>query len=122
MFGENSSTRQISYKVTALDVTYDPESLRTAGPAPPSLAQVPGSVPRDIDRPGAGRGPRAVTTGQPTDYDQALALQTWLRDPNEFTYNQTVDASVGDGNGSQAILAFLQTRQGYCVHFASTMA
>src|SRR4029079_13651445 len=37
VFGENSSTRQISYKVTALDVTYDPESLRTAGSPPSSL-------------------------------------------------------------------------------------
>ena len=78
-------------------------------------------MPRDID-PRVLAQAREVTTGQPTEYDQALALQTWLRDPTEFTYNQTVDASVGDGNGSQAILAFLQTRQGYCVHFASTMA
>ncbi len=120
VFGENSSTRQISYKVTALDVTYDPESLRTAGPAPSSLRKYL-QVPRDLD-PRVLAQAREVTTGQPTAYDQALALQTWLRDPNEFTYNQTVDASVGDGNGSQAILAFLQTRQGYCVHFASTMA
>jgi transglutaminase-like putative cysteine protease len=120
VFGENSSTRQISYKVSALDVTYDPESLRTAGPPPSSLRKYL-QVPRDID-PRVLAQAREVTTGQPTAYDQALALQTWLRDPNEFTYNQTVDASVGDGNGSQAILAFLQTRQGYCVHFASTMA
>jgi transglutaminase-like putative cysteine protease len=120
VFGENSSTRQISYKVSALDVTYSPEALRTAGAAPSSLRKYL-QVPSDID-PRVLAQAREVTTGQPTGYDQALALQTWLRDPNEFTYNQTVDASVGDGNGSQAILAFLQTRKGYCVHFASTMA
>ena len=120
VFGENSSTRQISYKVSALDVTYSPEALRTAPPAPSSLRKYL-QVPRDID-PRVQAEARDVTAGQPTAYDQALALQTWLRDPNEFTYNQTVDASVGDGNGSQAILAFLQSRQGYCVHFASTMA
>jgi hypothetical protein len=29
---------------------------------------------------------------------------------------------VGDANGARAIAAFLDTRRGYCVHFASTMA
>ena len=57
VFGENSSTRQISYKVTALDVTYDPESLRTAGPAPVVAAQVPAGAARHRP-PGAGPGPR----------------------------------------------------------------
>jgi hypothetical protein len=33
-----------------------------------------------------------------------------------------VSDTIGDANGSDAILAFLQTRRGYCVHFASAMA
>jgi transglutaminase-like putative cysteine protease len=120
VFGENSSTRQIEYKVTALDVTYSPEALRNADPPPASMRRYL-QLPRDID-PRVQATAREVTEGQPTAYDQALALQSWLRDPDEFTYSQTVDATVGDGNGEQAILAFIDTRRGYCVHFASTMA
>jgi hypothetical protein len=58
----------------------------------------------------------------PTDYDKALAIQDWLRSPAEFTYDTDVDESVGDANGARAVTAFLETRRGYCVHFASTMA
>ena len=43
-----------------------------------------------------------LTKGLTTNYDKALALQNWLRDPDVFTYSQTVDATVGDGNGSAA--------------------
>ena len=63
-----------------------------------------------------------MTEGQTTSYDRALALQNWLRDTDEFTYSQTLDSAVTDGTGEQAILGFLETRRGYCVQFASTMA
>ena len=65
---------------------------------------------------------RDRTRGADTDYDKAVALQDWLRDPANFTYSTDVAPELGDANGVQAIAAFLRTKAGYCVHFASTMA
>jgi transglutaminase-like putative cysteine protease len=120
VFGENSSTRQIDYTVKALSVTPTADELRSASKAPASLnryLQVPKNINAEIKAMAL-----EVTKGAGTDYDRAMALQSWLRDPKEFTYSQTVDRAIGNGNGEQAIVLFLQGRRGYCVQFASTMA
>jgi transglutaminase-like putative cysteine protease len=59
-----------------------------------------------------------VTRSADTPLDRALAIQSWLRNPDNFTY----DLSVSSGTGTSAILAFLRDRRGYCEQFASTMA
>ena len=121
VFGENSSTRQISYQVTALSVNPTPQQLAE------SSAIEPASVRRYLDLP-PGMDPSIedkaddVTRGLATNYDKALAIQNYLRDPTLFTYSQTVDATVGDSGSTAAIASFLQNRRGYCVQFASTMA
>ncbi len=120
VFGENSSTQQLDYEVTSLSVRPSPEQLRNAPSPPPSVRRYL-RLPRDLS-PEIQATAEQVTEDQTSDYDRALALQDWLRDPVEFTYSQTLDSSVTDGNGEQAILGFLQSRQGYCVQFASTMA
>jgi transglutaminase-like putative cysteine protease len=119
VFGENTSTRQLTYEVRALDVRPTPDQLRAAEEAPDSVRrylQLPNDLPSEV-----ALQARQVVQDLPTAYDQALALQDWLRS-DEFTYSTEVEDTVGDGNGSAAILGFLQTRAGYCVHFASTMA
>ena len=120
VFGENGSTRQLSYSVTAQSVRPTAAQLRAAPKAPASLRRylrLPAGFSQEVVDQAA-----AVAGNAPTAYDRALAVQTWLRDPSQFTYSTTVDPSVGDNNGQQAIEAFLRTRRGYCVHFASTMA
>ena len=77
---------------------------------------------RPTSRPTVVLQTQEVVGDRTNRYDQALAIQDWLRDTDNFTYSEDVADTVGDANGSQAIAAFLQTRQGYCVHFASTMA
>ena len=121
VFGENSSTRQISYDVTAVSVDPTPQQLAAASSAPPSSMRRYLALPHGMDAT-IERTADDVTRGLTTNYDKALAIQNYLRDPRLFTYSQTLDASVGDSGGSQAIAAFLQTRRGYCVQFASTMA
>jgi hypothetical protein len=79
--------------------------------------QLPLGIPAEVQRIA-----KQIVGKAPTHYDEALALQDWLRDPTEFTYSTDVADSVGDANGARAIAAFLDTRRGYCVHFASTMA
>lgn len=120
VFGENTSTLRLSYDVRALNVSPTPQQLRAAPKPPQSVRrflQLPAGLP-----PGIRAQALDVAGGLPTAYDQALALQEWLRDPEIFTYDTEVASSVGDGNGAEAILRFLQARRGYCVHFASTMA
>lgn len=63
-----------------------------------------------------------VTAGATTDYDKLIALQSWFRGP-EFTYS--VDAPVEDGfddAGVTAVAAFLDEKEGYCIHFAGAFA
>lgn len=59
---------------------------------------------------------RSIVPPGASAYEQALALQDYFR--NSFTY--ALDAPVL--SGSDAILQFLDRRNGYCVHFASTFA
>lgn len=120
VFSTNASTRKQTYRVTSLNVEPTPDQLRAAPDAPPSLdryLELPLGIPGVVDRTA-----RQVTREADNHYDQALALQTWLRDPTQFTYSTEVADTTGDTNGSRAIVAFLDSRRGYCVHFASTMA
>ncbi len=69
--------------------------------------------------PGAARATAIdVTAGAATPFDQALTLQNWFRDTNNFTY----DTDVQYGNSNDAIDAFLRDRRGFCQQFAGTFA
>lgn len=60
-----------------------------------------------------------VTQGAVTPYEQALAIQDWLRDETRFTY--TLDAPPG--HSDDALVDFLfETRRGYCEQFAGAFA
>ncbi|MCW2872107.1 DUF3488 and transglutaminase-like domain-containing protein [Actinacidiphila oryziradicis] len=58
-----------------------------------------------------------VTQGATNDYEKAVALQRWFTS-GLFTYS----TSVRSGTGVDAITRFLKDKQGFCVHFAFTMA
>jgi transglutaminase-like putative cysteine protease len=62
------------------------------------------------------RAAEEVTGDAITRYDQVIALQDWFR--TEFTYSLEVPA----GHGDDAMVAFLEARQGYCEQFAGTFA
>ncbi|WP_084104266.1 DUF3488 and transglutaminase-like domain-containing protein [Demequina sp. NBRC 110056] len=57
-----------------------------------------------------------LTSEAESRYDQALAIQQYLRDTTQFTYDTSVSPSGGD-----AVSTFLDDRVGYCVQFATTM-
>ena len=60
---------------------------------------------------------RSVTANAPTPYAKMAALEGYLRS------NYTYTLSPGDvPRGTDFVEYFLQTKQGYCVYFASTMA
>ena len=63
-----------------------------------------------------------VTSGATNDYDRLVALQRWFRGP-DFRYSLEAPVEAGfDGSGVDAVAAFLEAREGYCVHFASAFA
>lgn len=94
----------------------DPELLRDAGPGVAEDAYL--AVP-ETDRSEEIAALAAEVVGDaPTAYDQAVALQQWLRDPVEFTYS----TQLPRGGTGEPVWDFLQHRTGYCVQFATTMA
>lgn len=61
---------------------------------------------------------REIAQGAATPYAQAMNLQTYLRSTTNFTY----DTRVAPSRSGDAVWDFLQSRRGYCVQFATTMA
>ena len=119
VFSTNTSTQKRKYTatVTAVDVQPDQLSSVTGAEAPASIRQKDLALPPDLPvsiQTLAEKETRSATS----DYAKAVALQEWFRNPANFTYT----TSAPEGNTADAIGAFLDARQGYCVHFASAMA
>lgn len=106
----------LTYTVQSLLVEPEPEVLAAAGPAPAPITArwtaLPSEMPEVI-----GETAREVA-GRGTDLEQAGRLQSWFRGGGGFQY--TLEAPPE--GGSTAVADFLQTRQGYCIQFASAMA
>ncbi len=64
-----------------------------------------------------------LTTGKTTAYDKAMAIQQYLRASGGFTYSLILAPTIRDesGTGLDPLTNFLQTKQGYCVQFATAM-
>ncbi|MEU5807016.1 DUF3488 and transglutaminase-like domain-containing protein [Streptomyces sp. NPDC047718] len=61
---------------------------------------------------------RQVTRGAKDDYTRAVALQDFFAVSGGFRY----DTKVASGTGPTAIARFLEDKEGFCVHFAFSMA
>lgn len=113
-----TTTRGLSYRVTAARRTLDPEVLRAAGD--PDLhelgryLQLPDSAYLDAIRDVA----EEITAEATTPYDRVLALQTWFRSTGGFRY----DTEGTPVRTDDAVWDFLEVRSGYCVQFATAMA
>ncbi|UGY90884.1 transglutaminaseTgpA domain-containing protein [Streptomyces gobiensis] len=113
--GQN--TRGAQYVVESLQVRPTAEQLAGA-PRPPQqlldeYTEVPESLPETVEE-----RARSVTDGMANGYEQALALQEWFAREGGFRY----DTEVKAGSGSAAITRFLEQKEGFCVHFAFSMA
>ncbi|WP_353810188.1 transglutaminase TgpA family protein [Agromyces sp. SYSU T00194] len=109
------------YVVTHLDLDPTPEQLRTASRALPDemerFLELPGGVPDII-----GETTAEVTASAGSPYDAAVLIQRYLRS-SEFSYSTESPVEEGyDGGSFDVIAEFLEVKEGYCVHFASTMA
>jgi len=118
---ERSSVRGQEYVVTteAADPTSD--QLRSADPIVQAdferYLRVPETLPENV-----AATALAATAGAETNYDKAIALQSFFRG-GDFTYSEEAPVENGyDGTSAAVIGTFLDERRGYCVHFSSAMA
>lgn len=107
-----------SYGATSSVSYADEASLRAAGTAYPgwvtdTYLDLPESVTARTRQLAAD-----IVAGQPTVYDQVRAVETYLRE--RITYNENVPAPP---ESAEPVDYFLfESREGYCVYYASAMA
>ncbi|MFC8717238.1 transglutaminaseTgpA domain-containing protein [Kitasatospora sp. NPDC057198] len=109
-------SKGLSYSVGSVSVNATAAQLRNAGPAPADITgrylELPSNLPSVV-----ADTAKDVTRGKNTPYDRAVALQQYFTSGG-FTYNTKIDSRTGP----DAIAKFLQDKEGFCVHFAATMA
>lgn len=107
----------VQYTVRSLLLNPTAEQLRSAPAANPEVAaeytKVPDNLPAVVVQTA-----REVTRGTKDDYSAAVKLQDYFAVSGGFRY----DTKVSSGTGSQAIAKFLADKEGFCVHFAFSMA
>jgi len=104
------------YTVISSVTHADIRSLRAAGTEYPEWVaarylQLPDTLPRRVRNLAV-----TLTRGQTTPYDQASAIETYLR---QLAYNEQVNAPPVARDGVDYFL--FDTRQGYCNYYASAM-
>ena len=109
------------YTVSSLEIKPTADQLRQASTDYP--ASVLGNLQLPVDPPSIIEETALEVTAQAaTPYDDAIAIQTYLRS-SAFSYDTDAPVEDGyDGGGVDVIGVFLQEKRGYCVHFAATMA
>ncbi len=117
----DTSTSGQRYRINRLDVRPSADQLRGAGRVLPGAFEEYLALPEE--RPQVIRDTAAAVAGAAaTPYDAAVAIQAYLRG-SEFSYSVDAPVEEGyDGGGFDVIANFLELKEGYCVHFASTMA
>ncbi len=125
--------RPAAYSTTYLELGLTAQTLREStsgrrGPdaAPPAASGDPLAVDPAATaavqnalaqaRSAAGISPAA------SGYDQAVAVQAWLREGGGFEYSLDLPTVTGAGGAPlDPVSSFLLTKRGYCVQFASAM-
>lgn len=116
-----SSISGQNYVVTGLEIAPTQADLAAAS------TDYPGGIAQYLELPEdtpliISETARAAAGAAATPYEQAAALQKFLRG-RDFSYSEETPVEDGfDGGGMRAIGAFLEVRSGYCIHFASAMA
>lgn len=116
------SSRGQEYRAISLRLDPTPEQLLEAGSTVPASVADLAVIQQDNVPPIIGQTAREVVGDAASIYEQALALQQYLRN-GDFVYSEDAPVEEGyDGTGLDVIATFLQVKSGYCVHFASAMA
>ena len=122
VIGDATTTKDLTYAVAVNLRYHDPARLRAADQLLTSNPDADIDEPRytelddSLDRERIETLTEEVIGGATTRYDTALRIQSYLRDPEIFTYDTTVNPS-----GSDTVSAFFDSQSGYCVQFATAM-
>jgi transglutaminase-like putative cysteine protease len=111
------TTRGARYQVESLLVEPTARQLRRAPKPARAVAEEYTKVPESLP-PVVHRTAQRVTRNASDNYERAVRLQDWFASDGGFTY----DTRVRAGSGSAAIVNFLEQKEGFCVHFAFSMA
>ncbi len=120
--GDSKERERLDYEVQSAALDLSRTDLQAPGPAPedavdPIFTSLPDDLPASIRDAAA-----AATEGISGPYEQAMAIQAFLRGP-AFSYSLDAPVEGGyDGNGIEVLDRFLQEKSGYCIHFAAAMA
>ena len=125
---DSQSGSLISDKPTTTGLAYHVSSVINVGELSPAvLSSAPpvpssGSASQDLKLPDLPsevvRLAQRIVAGQRSEYDKALAIQNYLRDPQRFTYNDKYNYGGPDPLGHFLFVA----HQGYCQQFAGSYA
>lgn len=110
---DDGSALNQTYDVSYLDVSPTPDLLRAA-PLPGQNVENYLQLSEEVQFLLADTA-QQVSAGEPSQYDQALALQNWFR--TKFAYS----LAAASGNNENDLTTFLTDRSGYCEQFAATM-
>ncbi|MFJ6003464.1 transglutaminaseTgpA domain-containing protein [Arthrobacter sp. NPDC092385] len=119
---DGGSTARQEYVVESRAAELTREGLGSIGPSDSELVpEVFSELPEDT--PDIVRSTTDEVAGEFVNpYDKALAIQSYLRSA-QFTYSVEAPVDGGyDGSGMDVMARFLESKSGYCVHYAGTMA
>jgi transglutaminase-like putative cysteine protease len=120
VIGDGQTTENLSYDVEHLEVLPTAKQLADAPAPSASIGAQYLALPKKMPAVIAETANSVAKTG--TNYQKAVRLQRWFRDSGGFTYTDKAPTTKDGDSSTDAIVAFLAQKRGYCVHFASTMA
>ncbi|WDF34245.1 DUF3488 and transglutaminase-like domain-containing protein [Arthrobacter agilis] len=119
---DGGSTARQEYVVESRSASLTREGLGAIGPSDPdAVPEIFTELPNDTPEIVRTRT-EEIAGAFVNPYDKALAIQNYLRGP-EFTYSVEAPVDGGyDGSSMDVMARFLESKSGYCVHYAGTMA
>lgn len=116
--GSNTSVRGLDYQLVISPRELAADTLRAdAAGAPPGGAAPYLEVPATQHVADIRALAQEVVAGAASTYDQAIALQSYLRSSQNFAY----DTELAAPQTEDAVWDFLTSGRGYCVQFATAM-
>ncbi|UUI74129.1 DUF3488 and transglutaminase-like domain-containing protein [Cellulomonas chengniuliangii] len=116
--GERTTRRDTTYAMTVQIPDLTAADLRASAPGDAAEVEPYLAVPPTDHAQDVANLAREITAGASGAYEQAMALQSWFRDPRNFVYDTRVDAATS----ADSVWDFLQSKRGYCVQYATSMA
>ncbi|GAA2741514.1 DUF3488 and transglutaminase-like domain-containing protein [Kitasatospora cinereorecta] len=113
---QGQKLNNLQYTVGSATVQPTFEQLVAASAVPATVSNRYLELPENLP-PVVAQTATDVTKGKKSKYEQAVALQDYFTS-GAFTYSTKVEPRTGP----DAIAKFLQDKDGFCVHFAATMA